>query len=235
MSMWTRTSAQRTKGMVIVVFVAALLALVVSAFRALTGRARLPSERPGAVSAFGLDTFAQRPIGNAAVDNPLITDLLIVDLDGDGWKDIIVCDARENRVSWIRQVQPHVFEEHPIGETIAGPAHVEVADMNGDGHLDVLVASMGVIPPSNAKTGAVVVLVNDGANHFTNQVLLENVARVTCVTAADLNEDKKLDLVVAQFGYIEGEIRWLENTGDGKFVSHQLLDLPGRFTRRWLT
>jgi hypothetical protein len=53
------------------------------------------------------------------------------------------------------------------------------------------------------------------------------VARVTCVTAADLNEDKKSDLVVAQFGYVEGEIRWLENLGEGKFTSHQLLDLPG--------
>jgi hypothetical protein len=99
--------------------------------------------------------------------------------------------------------------------------------MNGDGHLDVLVSSMGVVPPSNDKVGAVVVLVNDGTNHFTNRVLLEKVARVTYVAAADFNKDGLPDLVVGQFGYVEGEIRWLENLGNWQFKSHSLLDLPG--------
>ena len=168
-----------------------------------------------------------RGIGRAPEGNPLITDLLIVDLDGDGLKDVLVCDAGRNRVSWIHQVRPHEFVEQDIGETVAGPAHVEVADLDGDGHLDVLVASMGVIPPSNVKSGAVVVLVNDGTNHFANRVLLQDVARVTYVAAADLNHDGRLDLVVGQFGYIEGEIRWMENRGNWQFESHQLLDLPG--------
>ena len=57
--------------------------------------------------------------------------------------------------------------------------------------------------------------------------LLENVARVTYVAAADLNKDGRLDLVVGQFGYIEGEIRWMENLGNWQFKSHPLLDLPG--------
>jgi hypothetical protein len=117
--------------------------------------------------------------------------------------------------------------EQDIGEPVAGPAHVEVGDLNGDGHLDVLVASMGVIPPSNAKTGAVVILVNDGQNRFTNRVLLENVARVTYVAAAPLTRSGRLDLVVGQFGYMVGEVRWLENLGDWQFKSHPLLDLPG--------
>jgi hypothetical protein len=71
------------------------------------------------------------------------------------------------------------------------------------------------------------VLVNDGAHHFANRVLLKDVARVTYVAAADLNQDGRLDLVVGQFGYIQGEIRWMENLGDWRFDSHQLLDLPG--------
>ena len=175
----------------------------------------------------GPEYFSQRPIGNAADGAPWIADVLIVDLDQDGLKDILVCDGRRNQVSWIRQVRLGVFEEQDIGETIAGPVHLEVADLNGDGHLDVLVSAMGVIPPSNMKTGAVVVLVNDGTNHFTNRVVLDNVARVTYVAAADFNKDGRLDLVVGQFGYLEGEIRWLENLGNWQFKSHQLLDLPG--------
>jgi hypothetical protein len=179
------------------------------------------------VATLGLGYFVPRAIGNPPDGLPWITDLLIVDLDGDGLKDILVCDGRLNKVSWIRQVRPGVFEEQDIGQSVAGPAHLEVADLNGTGHLDVLVASMGVIPPSNARTGAVVVLENDGTNHFTNHVLLENVARVTYVAAAPLTNSGRLDLVVGQFGYVEGEIRWMENLGHGKFTSHQLLDLPG--------
>ena len=174
-----------------------------------------------------LDYFSQRPVGRPAEGTPWITDLLIVDLDGDGLKDILVCDGQLNKVSWIRQVRLGVFEETDIGQPVSGPAHVEVADMNGDGHLDVLVSAMGVIPPSNVRTGSVIVMVNDGTNHFTYKVLLENVARVTYMAAADLNKDGRLDLVVGQFGYLEGEIRWMENLGDWKFKSHSLLDLPG--------
>ena len=175
----------------------------------------------------GLDSFGSRAIGKPAEGIPLITDLTVVDLDGDGLKDILVCDGGLNKVSWIRQVRLGEFEEQDIGESVAGPAHVEVADFNGDGHLEVLVASMGVIPPSNLKTGAVVVMVNDGSNHFTNRVLLKDVARVTYVAAADLNRDGLLDLVVGQFGYVEGEIRWMENQDKWQFKSHRLLDLAG--------
>jgi hypothetical protein len=171
--------------------------------------------------------FAKRPIGDAAEGTPWITDLAIADLDGDGLKDVLVCDAHRNRVNWIRQVSLGVFSETPIGDIIAGPAHVEIADLNGDGHNDVLVAGMGVIPPSNARTGTVVVLENDGTNHFRNRVLLEEVSRVTYVAAAPLAQSGRLDLVVAQFGYLEGEIRWMENLGNWKFKSHLLLDLPG--------
>src|SRR3569833_2925246 len=84
-------------------------------------------------SLLGVDYFSKRSIGRPAEGTPWITDLTIVDLDGDGLKDILVCDARRNRVSWIRQTQLGVFEEQDIGDTIAGPAHVEVADLNGDG------------------------------------------------------------------------------------------------------
>jgi hypothetical protein len=175
----------------------------------------------------GFDSFTKRAIGRPAQGDPWITDILITDLDGDGLKDILVADGKLNKVSWIRQVRPGVFEEQDIGQPIAGPAHLEVADLNGTGHLDVLVAAMGVIPPSNEKIGSVVVLENDGRNHFTNRVLLDKVSRVTYVSAAKLTQSGRLDLVVGQFGYLEGEVQWLENLGGWKFRSHPLLDLPG--------
>ncbi len=190
--------------------------------RASAAAARFPGHRP-----LGLDFYTKRPIGRPPEGHPWISDLLVVDLDGDGLKDILVADGGQNKITWIRQVRLGVFEEQDIGQPVAGPAHLEVADLNGTGHLDVLVASMGVIPPSNDKVGSVVVLENDGTNHFTNRVLLENVARVTYVAAAPLTKSGRLDLVVGQFGYLEGEVQWMENLGNWKFKSHTLLDLPG--------
>jgi hypothetical protein len=171
--------------------------------------------------------FVPRAIGDAPEGTPWITDLVMVDLDRDGLADVVVADAQRNRIGWIRQIRPGVFEEQMIGSGLAAPAHVSATDLNGDGHLDVLVASMGVIPPSNARSGSVVVLMNDGAQRFTNRVLLQDTARVSSVEAADLNGDGRLDLVVGQFGFLQGEIRWMENLGDGQFRSHALSDLPG--------
>ena len=221
----------RTRALVVTVFVLA----AVSSFFLLTRRVHRPAASSGAAAGgrvpqkapLGPDFYTHRPIGRPAQGLPWITDLLVVDLDGDGLKDILVCDGRLNKVSWIRQVRLGVFEEQDIGGPVAGPAHLEVADLRGTGHLDVLVASMGVVPPDNEKIGSVIVLENDGTNHFSNHVLLENVARVTYVKAAHLTQSGRLDLVVGQFGYVEGEIRWMENLGGGQFKSHQLLDLPG--------
>jgi hypothetical protein len=175
----------------------------------------------------GFDTYVPRSIGRPVDGQPWITDLNIADLDGDGLKDIVACDGRLNQVVWLRQTSKGVFAELEIGGQVAGPAHVEFADMNGDGRLDVLVASMGVITPSNLRTGAVVVLENEGGGKFSQRVLLDKVARVTYVGATDLNGDRRPDLVVGQFGYLQGEVRWLENRGDWRFESHSLLDLPG--------
>jgi hypothetical protein len=213
---------------------AGVIALLMAA--AIARRSHLPHSRagagaparpPGERRALGPDFYSKRQIGRPPEGQPWITDLLIVDLDGSGLKGVLVADGRLNKVTWIRQVRLGVFEEQDIGQPIAGPAHLEVADLNDTGHLDVLVASMGVIPPDNEKVGSVVVLENDGTNHFKNRVLLDHAARVTYVAAAHLTKSGRLDLVVGQFGYLEGEVQWMENLGDWKFKSHPLLDLPG--------
>jgi len=73
----------------------------------------------------------------------------------------------------------------------------------------------------------VVVLENDGRQNFSNRVLLKDVARVTDVEAGDFNGDGRIDLAVGQFGYDDGEIRWLENKGNWVFESHVLLSMSG--------
>ena len=168
-----------------------------------------------------------RPIGRALEGRPLITNLTIVDLDQDGLMDVVVCDGRTSTVSWIRQEALGVFVEVDLDRNIPAPAHVEASDIDRDGDPDLLIASMGVIMPNNERIGAVVVLENLGSRNFEKRVLLERVARVTDVQAEDLDGDGDFDLAVGQFGYFQGEIRWMENLGNWRFESHPLLDFSG--------
>jgi len=164
------------------------------------------------------------PIGAPVSDfgRPMVTHLTIVDLDGDGLLDVIYCEGARNTVRWIRQAPRGVFTEKIIGEGIRGPAHVAAADLNGKGKLDVLVASMGQIFPNNDQIGSVVVLENIDNHRFEKHVVIEHIARATDVRGANLTDHKdgKLDLVVGQFGYAQGETRWMENKGDWNFESH---------------
>ncbi len=167
--------------------------------------------------------YVPEPIGAPASEfvRPLISHIEIVDLDQDGIADILYCEGQKNSVRWIRQSPRGQFTEFVIGENIPGPVHVAAADLNGTGRLDVLVASMGRILPTNERIGAVVVLENLDNQRFEKRVLLEHIARVTDLRAANLagHTDGRLDLVVGQFGYDQGETRWMENKGNWQFES----------------
>jgi len=192
-------------------------------------RTARPTDRPGApapaVSA--LDYLQPQELGPMSARPPWIAHVYPVDLDRDGRLDVVFCESQENKIVWLRQTAPRVFEERTVATDMRAPVHVEAADMDGDGDLDLLVASMSVVFPNNDRIGTVFVLENDGRQNFTPHVVLENTSRVTDVRAADLNGDGRLDLVLAQFGYDQGEVSWLERTGPWEFKRHVLLELSG--------
>jgi len=183
------------------------------------------SEKSRAV--LDLSYLHPQPIGAPIEHPPWVAHVLPVDLDGDGRLDLVFCEAQDNMVIWLRQTARGTFEEKVLATNLRAPVHVEAADMNGDGHLDLLVASMGVVFPDNDKIGTVYILENDGKQNFTPHVVIENTSRVVDVRAADLNGDGKLDLVLAQFGYDQGEVSWMERTGPWDFRRHVLLELSG--------
>jgi hypothetical protein len=176
-----------------------------------------------------LGRFTAEAVGTPVTENPWISHVTIADLDQDGLPDILATDDRLNAIVWLRQVRPGKFEESVLCGDLPGVVHVETVDFNHTGHQDLLVACMGEVFPNNDKIGSVIILENDGHQHFTRHVLLDHVARVTDVQAANLagHKDGKLDLAVGQFGYNQGEIRWMKNLGDWKFESHILLSLSG--------
>jgi hypothetical protein len=174
-----------------------------------------------------IDFLTQVPIGFPSTDPPRIGSLEIVDLDKDGLSDVIVADMLANRIGWIRQYPAGVYTETWISPVLPAPAHVSAVDIDKDGDLDILVACMGQLFPHNDKIGSVVILENTGKQNFVPHTVIEHIARVTDVRAADFNGDGRLDLLVGQFGYDDGETRWMENLGDWQFRSHILQSLSG--------
>ena len=157
-----------------------------------------------------------------ALGRPMVTNVQTFDLDQDGRLDVLYCESGFNTVRWLRQDESGAFDERIIGRDLTGPVHVWAADLMGNGRLDVLVACMGQVMPNNDPIGSVVVLENIDNHSFQPHRLLENIARVTDVRAANLagHTDGKLDLVVGQFGYDQGETRWMHNQGEWRFESH---------------
>lgn len=188
------------------------------------GRAVPPSKTSTAEKEIKPILYRPMAIGAPASEfkHPWVAHVEIADLDRDGLLDILYTEGQSNTVRLIRQSPRGVYKERILASDIHGPAHVSVADVNGDGRLDVLVASMGQILPTNDPIGAVVVLENLGNEQFREHVVAQALARVADVRAANFagHKDGTLDLAVGQFGYLQGEVSWMENLGDWKFKRH---------------
>jgi hypothetical protein len=155
---------------------------------------------------------------------PEVTNIQMIDFDQDSLMDILYCEASTHTVRWIRQIAPDQFSESILAEDVRGPVYVSAADVYGNGRLDLLIASMGQVLPNGDSIGSLFAFEHLVDGSLKRHVLLEKVSRVTDVRAANLMEhrDGRLDLVVGQFGYFEGETRWMKNLGEWKFESHQL-------------
>jgi hypothetical protein len=160
-----------------------------------------------------------------------IANVNLVHLFDDKRLDILACDMKHGLVLVLRPYLPEP-KWQVLSDKVANPAHAEVVDLDGDGIKDILVANLGSFRPTDNRCGSVVWLRGNKDGTFTPHTLLQGVGRVADVQAAHFFGRDKLDLVVAEFGWIRtGKILLLENqTTDWsrpKFVSRVKDDRHG--------
>lgn len=135
------------------------------------------------------------------------------DFNGDGFLDFVSTnDAPANSVS-IRLGDGNggftapTVSEVPVG---AAPHPIAVGDFNGDGFLDFATANQGTADNVSIRLG-------NGNGGFTAPTVPEIAVGhgPTSITVADLNNDGKLDIAVANLGDASISIRL--GTGDGAF------------------
>jgi len=171
--------------------------------------------------------FSKASIGDENEGLPWVAHLIAVDLDQDGRLDILACEAQDDQVIWLRNSEAGVFVETVLAAEMKAPVHAEATDFDNDGDLDILIASMSIIYPNPNKIGTIFALENQGDQRFEKRVLAENIDRVNDVRAGDFNNDGRMDLAIAQFGYDQGQVAWMEGLGDWRFDTHTLLNLSG--------
>jgi hypothetical protein len=138
---------------------------------------------------------------------PAVSNVQLVDLDGDKRLDVLGADMRQGLV-FSGPAKGAVLS--PVA-SIPHPAHVTVADVDRDGVKDLLVGDLGEFFPADHDKGAVIWLRGLGNGKF-GATWLDGWPRVSDVETADFNGDGRNDLAVAAFGWQKtGHLSILEN------------------------
>lgn len=151
--------------------------------------------------------------------NPSDEGFAIGDIDGDGFPDIAATTGDSKRVEWYRNPGKEVgdWQSHLAGKMsdTVYPDRVELADLNGDGRLDIIVTEENG-EDERAKTfwwrqPASL----DGDPAWTRH-LLTTQATTHGLDAADVDHDGDIDLVTGEHRGKKRTILW-RNDGSGQF------------------
>ena len=149
------------------------------------------------------------PVATYAVDAGSES-VAIADLNGDGQPDIVTADRGSKDVSVLLNTTTNGVLSFASQQTFAAgtqPGSVAVADLNGDGKTDIVVANYG--------DGTVSVLLNtttNGVFSFASQTTFAAGKDPIAVAVADLNGDGKPDIIVANSYFAAYSISVLMNT-----------------------
>ncbi|HEX9509872.1 MAG TPA: VCBS repeat-containing protein [Puia sp.] len=131
--------------------------------------------------------------------------LAVGDVDGNGLEDIVVGGAAHNATLLFLQqpdgrfVQRSLLPGDSAASKIADDLGLLLFDADGDGDLDLYIASGGYGNPVKTQAYQDRLYINDGKGNFTLDptALPANLSSKFCVRAADFDHDGDLDLFVS--------------------------------------
>jgi hypothetical protein len=127
--------------------------------------------------------------------------LVAGDLNGDGHPDLVTVNNADDDVSVALGDGRGGFTRAPGSPFGVGPSPypATLADLDGDGHLDIVATATAVGPGRDeqvASTAALTVLLGDGRGGFRRGRIRLRTTQPWFVAVGDLNGDYALDLVV---------------------------------------
>ena len=118
--------------------------------------------------------------------------MVLADLNGDGWVDIVTASWTPNSVSVLLGNGDGTFASQATFAVGSSPNSVALADLNGDGQVDIVTA--------NRNSSNVSVLLGNGDGTFAAQATFTVGSQPWSVALADLNGDGQVDIVTTNKG-----------------------------------
>lgn len=172
----------------------------------------------------GNQQFTSRTVSTNA-DGAL--SVVIADIDDDGDKDLLSTSSSDDQIAWYENDGQENFSRRVITVDPDGPnTGVEgfadgaysavVADVDGDGDLDVVAACDVVLQAG--RQSRIAWFENDGNEQFTPHTVSTSVTSPRAIVATDVDGDGDTDFVIAD---VNGhQVAWFENDGSQNFAKH---------------